>query len=58
MRNSDHHMKPLHKVRNKFIIDLQPYVLETVTNLPGNPTFLRVESFDPNVKIPPFIKVM
>lgn len=51
-------MKPLQKVRNKFIVDLQPYVLETVTNLPGNPTFLRVESFDPNVKIPHFIKVI
>lgn len=46
MRNSDHHMQPLHKTRQKFIYDLQPYVIETVTNLPGNPTFLRVESFE------------
>lgn len=58
VRSADNTLAPLHKLRSKFIVDLQPFTLETITNLPGKPTFLRVETANEKVEIPDFIKII
>lgn len=58
VRSADISLKPLEKQRSKFMVDLQPFTLETITNLPGKPTFLRVETANENIEIPNFIKVI
>jgi len=34
----------LEKIRTKFVYQQQPFVLETITNLKDNPTFLRMDN--------------
>lgn len=55
VRGCDTTLHTLEKLRSKFIFDTQPYILETITNLPGRPTFLRIETQNESVKIPPFL---
>ena len=53
-------MNTLHKKRNSFVYKNQPYMIETICNIEGKPTFLRAEAnnTDASVLIPPFIKVI
>lgn len=44
VRQSDKSVPVLQKIRTKFFVETQPFVLETVLSLPGKPTFLRVET--------------
>jgi hypothetical protein len=47
----------LEKIRTKFFVDTQPFVIETTLNLPGKPTFLRVETPNPEVTLPQFLNI-
>ena len=58
VRDSDKSIHALEKIRTKFLVDTQPFTLETITNLPGKPTFLRVETANENIPIPKFINVI
>ena len=49
VRSADNSLRSLQKTRSKFIVDLQPFTLETITNLAGKPTFLRVETANEKV---------
>lgn len=48
----------LEKIRTKFFVDTQPFVLETTLNLPGKPTFLRVETPNKEVKLPSYLDIV
>ena len=51
-------LKTLHKLRSCFVYENQAYIIETITNVEGRPTFLRAETMDHEVKIPPFINAV
>ena len=58
VRSADNALRSLQKTRSKFIVDLQPFTLETITNLAGKPTFLRVETANEKVLTPDFFKII
>lgn len=44
LRARDTSLTQLEKIITKFLYLQQPFVLETITNLKDNPTFLRIET--------------
>lgn len=53
------HMNTLTKVRTSFVYENQAYMIETILNIEGKPTFLRAETHsDDSFIIPPFIQVI
>jgi hypothetical protein len=53
-------MNTLTKKRTSFVYRNQAYMIESIGNIEGKPTFLRAEATtsDAKVLIPPFIKVI
>jgi len=58
LRQSDRQIKVLEKIRTKFFVETQPFVLETTLNLPGKPTFLRVETPNTEITLPSFFNIV
>lgn len=48
----------LKKKRTSFIYKGQAYMVDTLMNIQGNPAFLRAETIDGSILIPPFIEVI
>ena len=51
-------MNTLNKKRTSFVYQNQAYMIETINNIKGKPTFLRAETSLEECLIPPFIKVV
>ncbi len=51
-------MNTLVKKRTSFVYKNQAYMIETIQNIEGKPTFLRAETCQEACEIPPFIKVI
>jgi len=58
IKGHDQLLMPLKKIRQQFFCETQPCTLETITNIPGQPTFLRVETGNQKPIIPSFIDVI
>ncbi|CDW74621.1 UNKNOWN [Stylonychia lemnae] len=58
IQQKDTSMNSMIKRRTCFIYEGQPYHVETILNVEGQPSFLRAETTNENVLIPPFIKVI
>ena len=52
------HMNTLNKRRTLFLYENQSYMIETILNIEGKPTFLRAETSNDHFLIPPFINVI
>ena len=58
LRNQmDTSRKPVQIFRTSFVYEGQYFRLETITNIPGNVTFLRSETHQDEVTLPPFVPV-
>jgi hypothetical protein len=57
-RSKDETIPELHKTRIKFIKDTQPFTLETIDNLRGKPSFLRLETLLEEVRLPDDIEII
>ena len=49
--------EPLLKERVCFVYKTQSFILENYTDVPGQPTVLRVETSNKTVDLPPFINI-
>ena len=58
INSADKQMVPLHKIRQKFLLGAQSCTLEMIENLPGKPTFLRVNVGHENVQFPSKLKIL
>lgn len=58
VRQRDTSLTQLQKIRTKFLYKQQSFDLETITNLKDNPTFLRCETEQENIDLPPYLKII
>ena len=57
--NLDKNRSSVNILRTSFIYEKQYFQMETCTNIPGGPTFLRLENHqNGDVKIPPFVRIL
>lgn len=58
LRSACTHKLKLEKQRKYFVYKSQPFQLETIVNIPGQPTFLRCSTANERLELPPWLRVV